>query len=289
MSLSVLSECYALCSAGANDAQEGTSPKSIQLLPVGPVINTIDGRSFTLESPLGLVNKLNSSGRHYAIDINHATTRKGMEGEESPAVGWMTDFFISDGHICANVEWTGKGKKILNDKEYKYISPTLQRTVGGEIIGITCASLVNHPALTMKALCSAGDGQVDSEEELMSQIATLQAQNNTYKYERLSVHRAAVNIALRENNLASSVFYEEFMSTCDSKGVDEMFSRAQSISATCGIMALRGMQTDGLNLKLNSRNRHEQDSSEKSLHEVAGKLGVVPEALAKFIKENNRG
>ncbi|EJU5701189.1 hypothetical protein N4U51_004064 [Salmonella enterica] len=86
-------------------------PSKIQVLPAGPEIKGIDGRSWTLTDAQALADSLNAMKRHFVIDLNHATFRKGEKGEDSPAMGWMTRFFVDSGQMWsghhAGRKWSG--------------------------------------------------------------------------------------------------------------------------------------------------------------------------------------
>ncbi|MZQ31560.1 phage protease, partial [Escherichia coli] len=98
-----------------------------------------------LDDAAALVSKMNSFGREFVIDYNHADSFARRNGGEAPAAGWMKKFSVGeDGGIYADVEWTDKARGEIERKEYKYISPTLFHDERTKVItGFSGAALVN--------------------------------------------------------------------------------------------------------------------------------------------------
>lgn len=134
---------------------QGEVPSRIQLIPPGPVVAGIDGRKWTLNSASVLVKNMNALQGEFLIDENHSTDLAASRGEQSPARGWFKNFTVEpDGSVWADVEWNSRGKEILENREYRYISPALHVTKDKKIIGILRASLTNNPNLSNPALNS---------------------------------------------------------------------------------------------------------------------------------------
>lgn len=143
------------------NAENGTVPTRIQILPAGKKIRGVDGREWTLSDPAALCAKMNSSSsvttkNGCVIDENHSTDLSAPNGGEAPAFGWFKNFGVeADGSIWADVEWNARGQKAVADKEYRYISPVFTRDKDGNITEILRAALTNNPNLDNPALNSA--------------------------------------------------------------------------------------------------------------------------------------
>ncbi|EJZ7861943.1 hypothetical protein OIS72_003247 [Salmonella enterica] len=274
-------------------SQASDTPATIQVLPAGPEIKGIDGRTWKLTDPQGLADRLNAMGRHFVIDLNHSTFRKGEKGDESPAMGWMTRFFVQNGQLFADVEWTTRGAEVVRGRAYKYTSPTLLHDRDGNISGLAGTSLVNYPTLTMQALCSVSglspemmeaDGM---NEVLISELSALRAQNSAYAQQHASLARSAVNDALMSNclpRLLEDVLY----SHCSAHGIDSMRQFADSLGAACGVPALRQMQTVSLGMNSEELRRQYRETLSPEGQEVCETLGVDPTRLAE-INHNQKG
>jgi phage I-like protein len=101
------------------------------------------------------------------IDENHATDLAAPKGGASPALGWMTNLNADEtGAICADVEWTPRGREAVLNKEYGYISPVFLFNKDGEINCILRAALTNSPNLGLPAL-NAAQKNNDTEDKTM--------------------------------------------------------------------------------------------------------------------------
>jgi phage I-like protein len=89
------------------------------------------------------------------IDENHATDLAAPKGGAAPAFGWMKNLCAdASGAICADVEWTERGREALAKKEYRFISPVFLFNEKSEINCILRAALTNSPNLLLPALNS---------------------------------------------------------------------------------------------------------------------------------------
>ncbi len=131
---------------------EGGAPAWVQIFPPGPHIEGKDGRVWTLDNP-EYVAQVSCQDQDLPIDFEHSTELKGTKGEPAPAQGWIKELKAEhDGSVWGRVEWNEKGRKAVENKEYRYLSPVFQHTRAGGIARVLSAALTNQPNLTMKAL-----------------------------------------------------------------------------------------------------------------------------------------
>lgn len=151
------------------NADNGTVPSRIQILPAGRKIKGVDGREWTLPDPAALCTKMNSSDsvtvrNGCCIDENHSTDLSAPKGGEAPAFGWFRNFSVeTDGSIWADVEWNARGQKAVAEKEYRYISPVFTRDSDGNITQILRAALTNNPNLNNPALNSSQETEKEKD------------------------------------------------------------------------------------------------------------------------------
>jgi len=134
---------------------ESEIPSRITLLPPDKIIKGRDGREWKNPNPRQAA--LNSIARQsiLPIDENHSTDLAAPKGGSSPALGWMKNLCADEtGAICADVEWTERGREALAKKEYRFISPVFLFSEKGEINCILRAALTNSPNLNLPALNS---------------------------------------------------------------------------------------------------------------------------------------
>jgi phage I-like protein len=134
---------------------EAEIPSRITLIPPDKIIKGRDGREWKNPNPKQAA--LNSISRlsMLPIDENHATDLAAPKGGSAPALGWMKNLCAdASGAICADVEWTERGREALAKKEYRFISPVFLFNEKSEINCILRAALTNSPNLLLPALNS---------------------------------------------------------------------------------------------------------------------------------------
>lgn len=81
------------------------------------------------------------------IDYEHQTLKSTENGQPAPAAGWMEYLYLTPQGVFAEVTWTDKAKQMIQDGEYKYISPVFAYDADGYVRKIINAALTNNPAL----------------------------------------------------------------------------------------------------------------------------------------------
>lgn len=122
----------------------------VHIAPIGEFVGSdADGKpvpeKMTVESLTNLANKLNSSDE-VLCDIDHGASKKGAE-KETAAAGWFTRFIVDPiKGLFATLKLTKKGKELLENREYRYTSPTFVLDGNGEPVDMHSVSLTNLPA-----------------------------------------------------------------------------------------------------------------------------------------------
>jgi len=134
----------------------GQAPSEIRLLPDGK-FRAKDGRPAELscwvmnnQCAVAILSAAGKQADAYVIDYDHQTLNARANGQPAPAAGWYRnlEWRPGDGLFATDVEWTAAAKQMIENKEYRYISPVMAYDrQSGEIIAVTMAALVNHPAL----------------------------------------------------------------------------------------------------------------------------------------------
>lgn len=134
----------ALCAAISIDDTQA-APEWLHLLPSG-VVRTHDGRGpYRITDAAALI--VASAGK-LPLDENHSTDKLAPLGHSAPARGWIVELQSRADGIWGRVEWTGEGRRIVEDRQYRGISPVIAHTKAGAITAILRASLTNTPNLT---------------------------------------------------------------------------------------------------------------------------------------------
>ncbi len=134
----------------------GAAPEWVQLLPPGPLVQGRDGRWWTFgpEEQQTVFANFQLDEADLPIDREHATERKGPQGDEAPAAAWIVELADrnGDGGCWGRVDWTPRGRAQVEAREYRYLSPVFLYTKDLRIQALDSAGLTNKPNLRLAAL-----------------------------------------------------------------------------------------------------------------------------------------
>lgn len=134
-----------LCSA--IDLPAGSAPEWLHLLPT--TAHTVDGRGpYRIADATALMAASLPAGGKLVLDECHATDLATPTGGAAPARGWIVALQSRDDGIWGQVEWTGTGRQMIEDRQYRGVSPVITHRKDGTVTGILRASLTNTPNLT---------------------------------------------------------------------------------------------------------------------------------------------
>lgn len=145
--------------------EAGTAPEWIELIPGGFDVQGRDGRAWINPDPQGVVAATAAETHPLPLDWEHATENRAPQGLDAPAAGWIEQTEVRDGGaIWGRVDWTLRGRTMVEAREYRFISPVFayDKTTG-VIRRLVSAALTNTPNLVLTALNrqSADDGDTD--------------------------------------------------------------------------------------------------------------------------------
>lgn len=136
----------ALCSAIEMPA--GDVPEWLHLLPIAEA-RTVDGRGpYRITDAAALMSASLPEGGKLVLCENHATDLEAPHGRPAPARGWIVALQSRADGIWGRVEWTGTGRQMMEDRQYRGVSPVIRHTADGIVTGILRATLTNTPNLT---------------------------------------------------------------------------------------------------------------------------------------------
>lgn len=156
---------------------DGKAPSDIQILPLGDHKDG-RGRSFRVgtDQIRSIMENFQKRTNDLVIDYHHQTVDPLVM---APAAGWIKNLEDrGESGLWAQVEWTERGKKFIEAKEYRYLSPVLfarKKSEDGFILPDTLhsAALTNDPAIDgMVPLINEGLNQ--NQEEIVMKEFLLQ-------------------------------------------------------------------------------------------------------------------
>lgn len=153
---------------------------TVQIFPIGE-FRAIDGRphdapawKLSRDDATALHNRLTARKTPLVIDYEHQTLNAAKNGRPAPAAGWFKGLKVEDtGVFAADVKWTAKAKRMIQDDEYRYFSPVFTYRPGtGEITNLLHVALTNAPALDgmMAAVVAAATQFYQLEESHMADV-----------------------------------------------------------------------------------------------------------------------
>lgn len=102
--------------------------------------------NLTVESLQKLADGLNMTNTEVLADIDHNASKPGIS-KDTKAAGWFTKFIVDPiKGLFANLKLTKHGKELLENREYRFISPSFSLNENGEPVNLHTASLTNLPA-----------------------------------------------------------------------------------------------------------------------------------------------
>ena len=142
---------------------DATAPDWLHLLPaVG--FSGADGRGpYTKPDADALIALFGKDGLKLAVDENHSTDLAAKQGFSAPARGWIVELQKRDDGIYGRVEWTPEGKRMMEAKEYGFLSPVFFHTAEApfKVTKLLRVALTNDPNLPfLKSLHSKEDADM---------------------------------------------------------------------------------------------------------------------------------
>lgn len=125
----------------ALNVNDGGIPEIVPLMSVGRNDGR-DGRTFFVSNAEEVIKATDAfrGNADLLLDYNHQSEYARENGRPAPASGWMKNFVVQDGFICAVVEWTPKARELIKNKEFRFISPVFIHK-NGEVVRIVSAAL----------------------------------------------------------------------------------------------------------------------------------------------------
>ena len=108
-----------------------------------------------------------AAGGVLPIDFDHRSFAK-QGSADSRAAGWITGMKVEGDRVMASVEWTDEGRRALEGRSYRFLSPVFKSRPDGRVVLIEGAGLVNNPSLPALR-------QLASKEDLMDPIQKIAA------------------------------------------------------------------------------------------------------------------
>lgn len=127
--------------------------ENVQIAPIGKYYGSdADGNpveeNITAESLQKIADGLNATETEVLADIDHGASKPGIQ-RDTKAAGWFTRFVVDPLRgLFASLRLTRHGRELIENREYRYISPTFTLGKDGSPEELHTASLTNLPAFS---------------------------------------------------------------------------------------------------------------------------------------------
>ena len=124
--------------------------ENVQIAPIGKFIGSAtDGspveENITVEKLEHLADKLNTSD-DILCDVDHQSCKNGVD-KNSKAAGWFTRWVLDPiKGLFATLRLTKYGRDLLENREYRYVSPVFSLNEDGTVSDLHSVALTNTPA-----------------------------------------------------------------------------------------------------------------------------------------------
>ncbi|VAX21112.1 Mu-like prophage FluMu I protein [hydrothermal vent metagenome] len=152
------------------------SEKPILIVPLGTFAHPAQKQVIDIKAVERIMAQFKAWGRDIVVDYQHESMK---ECGRAPAAGWVKTANASStiNGIEAPIEWTDEARRLIEAKEYRFISPVFE-SVNGKIIRLVNLGLTNNPNIhSMKPLVN----QLETQERDMDLLTKLKKLMNLDK------------------------------------------------------------------------------------------------------------
>ena len=134
-----------------DDGENGTI-EEVLVAPVGEFVGSDrEGnpvpQNFTEESLEGIAKNLNESGKEILLDKDHNSAKDGLN-RDTQSLGWFSKFIVKPlKGLFAALKLTKTGRELIENREYRHVSPVFQLDENGEPVGLVSVAATNTPAI----------------------------------------------------------------------------------------------------------------------------------------------
>jgi len=218
-----------VCALELNSYQEG---KKVKISPIGE-FKGLDGRVFTLNK--SAIERTKEQGIDLHINVEHGFTST----FNNQAVGWIAldSLEAREDGVYALINLNQEGKKLVESKAYRYLSPEFIINQKREVISIEAVALTNRPNLKLEINKKDKSMQKETNKEFNEKIESLTKELNK-KDEKIKalekeLKEQTFNMALKEGKVIPA--QKEFAMSLD---LNQLKSWVSSLKAAAHLNPL---------------------------------------------------
>ena len=244
------------------------APETIFVLPIGHVVSSKGEFDVDDESYKAMKAQIAKRGVDLVVDYEHQT--------------------LEDGQIKAVVEWTPRGARYLENKEYRYLSPVVNvRKADNKAVGLHSLALTNTPAIEgMNPIVNSDNFEGGQHSMDIKKLAELLGLSEDATEEQVV---EALKACLAENRSLKETEKQPPENVVANKAVCELLGLKAGAAAedvTAKIMELKSGTVDGVNLAEELKALKQQNAEREANDAVilALKAGKITPAQKEWAK-----
>jgi Mu-like prophage I protein len=140
---------WKLATASLSSIDKGNTAR-VQLFPAGEFAAPQGGQRWFMDAALAqsLIEAATRKQNAYLFDYEHQSLNAPKASGPVPAAGWFKSLSWVEGEgLFADVVWTTRAASLIQDDEYRYVSPTFRYDAQGNVRELVNAALTNMPVL----------------------------------------------------------------------------------------------------------------------------------------------
>ena len=184
------------------DVEYGYDDTLVMLTPLGEFVgSTPDGKTTKEIIDEESVIKMAMQTEEILLDKDHASMRP-VEERNTEAMGWISGLKAitnlgSMNGLYGIIKWAGEGKKLAQERVYRFLSPVFQLDENGKAVKLINVALTNRPNLKMPPIINS-----EAEKEELSITKTKKDTDDMNKDELNALVVEMVKKALEDVNKA---------------------------------------------------------------------------------------
>ena len=237
--------------------------------------------NLTEESLQRLADQLNASNQQILVDADHASCRPGIEKDTS-ACGWLEKFFVKPlKGLWAKLKLTNKGRDLVENKVYRFLSPVFKLDDNGEPIHLNSVAMTNCPALApdIAPIINAKPNQEILEMTITKEdlVNLIKETVNSMKNEKAEVKEEVKEEIIEETaeNACSDKIAEN---ACSNKTAENACSNKTAENACSNKKEVTNSETEEVKEEIKEKTMPEEEEEKKEVITIEA-LNSAPKAL----------
>ena len=146
---------------------KGSVKEETLIVPVGRFFYIGRWVEFTPAMMRTMKEAFDRRGTDVVVDYEHQS----LSGMKAPAAGWVKELWVKEDGLWGRVEWTDEARRLIEAREYRYLSPVVFFDYPDPVTGETLQAYLDSVALTNRPFLP--DAPAVARREAMKELMSL--------------------------------------------------------------------------------------------------------------------